>query len=217
MIKHHDSHIDHHLTEAQLRYLLDRFADRNAFFLETIELPETIALPEHDCDTAISHDVKIISPPYRAARGARSCVQLGTVPCGLWGPIMGDPPIDEAEVQHAPRGNRAWTSRLVDRPARQTRAVTVIAGPHEEKCPRCGGSGECISLDIQSPQPTKSPYGSNPMTYACSDCAGTGTKRHACILYTAFGGPAAPQEPGDPGCKDPAASAAFWQEHALAK
>jgi len=138
MIKHNDSHVDHGLTEGQLRYLLDRFADRKAFFLETIELPE----------------------------------QLGTVPCGLYGPIMDDPPIDEATVLHEHRGTRAWTSRLVARPMRPTRMVTVIAGPHEE---------------------------------------------HSCILYTAFGGPASPQEPGDPGCKDPVASAAFWREHALAK
>lgn len=37
----------------------------------------------------------------------------------------------------------------------------------------------------------------------------------ACVLYTAFGGPVAPQEPGDPGCKDADASRAFWAEHAL--
>lgn len=36
-----------------------------------------------------------------------------------------------------------------------------------------------------------------------------------CVLFTAFGGPLAPQEPGDPGCKDPDASRAFWAEHAL--
>jgi len=136
MIKHNDSHVDHGLTADQLRYLLDRFAGRHAFFLETIELPE----------------------------------HLGMVPCGLWGPIMGDPPVDEAPVLHEPRGTRAWTSRIVDRPTRQTRKVTVIAGPHDG---------------------------------------------HACVLFTAFGGPASPQEPGDPGCKDPVASAAFWREHAL--
>ena len=138
MIRHPDSHDDHGLTEAQLRYILDRFADRSAFFIETIELP----------------------------------ADLGTVPCGLHGPIMGDAPIAEAEISYAARGDRTWPSRLVDRAARQTRQVTVIAGPHEE---------------------------------------------HACTLYTAFGGPLAPQEPGDPGCKDPTASAAFWREHALAK
>jgi len=138
MIKHRDSHVDHNLTEEQIRYLFDRFADRNAFFLETLELP----------------------------------AQLGNVPCGLWGPIMGDPPVNETEVLHERRGARAWTSRVVERPTRPTRTITVIAGPHDN----------------------------NP-----------------CVLYTAFGGPAAPQEPGDPGCKDPAASAAFWREHALAK
>ena len=138
MIKHHDSHIDHGLTEEQLRYLLDRFADRAAFFLETIELPD----------------------------------QLGTVPCGLYGPVMGDSPIVETEVVHEKRGTRAWTSRLVERGTRPTRMVTVIAGPHDG---------------------------------------------NACMLYTAFGGPASPQEPGDPACKDPDASAVFWRDHALAK
>ncbi len=138
MIRHRDSHVDHDLTEAQLRHLLDRFADRGAFFLETVELPE----------------------------------DLGTVPCGLWGPVMGDPPIGEEQVSYQRRGNRAWASRLVERPTRPTRLVTVIAGPHDGA---------------------------------------------PCVLYTAFGGPPAPQENGDPGCKDPAASAAFWREHALAK
>lgn len=79
-------------------------------------------------------------------------LELGTVPCGLHGPIMGDPPLAELEVTHAVRGDRAWKSRLVDRAARQVRTVTVIAGPH---------AGE------------------------------------PCVLYTAFGGPLAPQEPGD--------------------
>jgi hypothetical protein len=37
-----------------------------------------------------------------------------------------------------------------------------------------------------------------------------------CVLYTAFGGPVAPQEPNDPGCRDTAASQKFWAEHALA-
>lgn len=96
---------------------------------------------------------------------------LGTVPCGLYGPTMGDS-IKEDEVTYATRGVRTWISRLVDLPARQQHELTVIAGPHDG---------------------------------------------HPCVLYTAFGGPAAPQEPGDPGCKDLAKSAAFWREHALSK
>jgi hypothetical protein len=138
MIKHPDSHVDHGLTEAQLQHLLECFADRSGFFVETITLPS----------------------------------DLGTVPCGLYGPAMGDPAIREDEITHARRGERAWDSRLIDLPTRQQHEVTVIAGPHDG---------------------------------------------HACVLYTAFGGPAAPQEPGDPGCKDPSTSAAFWRQHALAR
>jgi hypothetical protein len=98
--------------------------------------------------------------------------ELGTVPCNLYGPLVGDPAIREDEVTYARRGDRAWDSRLIDLPPRQQHEVTVIAGPHDG---------------------------------------------HPCVLYTAFGGPTAPQEPSDPGCKDPVASAAFWREHALAR
>ena len=138
MIRHRNSHVDHDLTEAQLRYLLDRFADRRAFFIETITLP----------------------------------TELGTVPCGLYGPLMGDLAISEDEVTYSRRGERVWDSRLIALPTRQQHEVTVIAGPHDG---------------------------------------------HACVLFTAFGGPSAPQEPGVPNCKDPAENAAFWREHALAK
>src|SRR4029077_18884023 len=120
----------------QICYLLERFADRQAFFLETLELPE----------------------------------ELGTVPCALWGPVMGDPRILEKDVVYAPRGTRAWTSRLVDRPARPTRLITVIAGPHTEPCPRCHED----SSDLHP---------------RCSeDRCKAGQLHHACVLYTAFGG-----------------------------
>jgi hypothetical protein len=138
MLKHKDSHLDHNLTPAQLDWLFSQFSDRAGFFIETVELPET----------------------------------LGKVPCDLFGPLVGDEPIPESEVHYAKRGERAWESRLIEVAyPRNTRKVTVIAGPHDG---------------------------------------------HACVLYTAFGGPAAPQEPGDPGCKDPEASRAFWAQHALA-
>ena len=137
MIKHHDSHLDHNLTAAQVAHVLAHFADRSAFFCETFEIPR----------------------------------ELGGVPCGLYGPLLGDPPVGDAEVTLACRGTRTWTSRLVARPMRSFQTVVVIGGPHDG---------------------------------------------HPCILYTIYGGPLAPQEPGDPGCKDPAASAAFWRDHALA-
>lgn len=38
---------------------------------------------------------------------------------------------------------------------------------------------------------------------------------YPCVLYTAFGGPLAPREPGDPSCDDSPVSLAFWSTHAL--
>lgn len=138
MKRHADSHVDHGLTPAQVAHILERFADRQAFFIETFEFS----------------------------------VELGTVPCALWGPAMGDAPVCPDHVHLEQRGSRSWRSRMVGYPSRQTRTVTVIAGPHD----------------------------GDP-----------------CILFTAFGGPASPQEPDDPDCKDVEASRAYWAEHALAR
>ena len=175
MKKHAESHLDHNLTDAQIAFILDRFAARDAFFIETVELP----------------------------------TELGTVPCGLHGPLVGDPPVPEEVVTRATRGTRTWRSRLVDRAPQQVRTVTVIAGPHEETCTTCAGTGERQSLDI--------PYGNHPMVYPCTACASVGKIKHACIVYTMYGGPLAPQEPDDPACKNVDASRAFWAAHALSK
>lgn len=133
------SHVDHGLSQAQVDWLVSRFADRKAFFIETVELP----------------------------------AELGTVPCGLYGPEMGDAPVGEGEVVYQRRGARENESRLVNRPVRPTNMITVIAGPHD------GDS---------------------------------------CVLYTAFGGPLAPKEPGDPTLKpeEREKSEHFWCAHALA-
>lgn len=159
MKKHKASHFDHGLNEAQVDFLMERFADRDAFFIETVELPE----------------------------------ELGTVPCGLHGPLVGSAPVEENEVTYAKRGTRAWNSRLVDRPKQQVRTVTVIAGPHEDDC------------------------GSSHWEKQCIRCHGEGKIKHACIVYTMYGGPLAPQEPDDPGCKDVVASRQFWTVHALTR
>ena len=55
--------------------------------------------------------------------------ELGAVPCGLCGPIMGDEPVYAPWGQ---RAGRAWRSRLIDAPTRPTRQITVIGGPHED-------------------------------------------------------------------------------------
>jgi hypothetical protein len=197
MIKHAESHLDHNLTEAQVAFILERFADKRAFFIETIELPDA----------------------------------LGTVPCGLHGPLVGGTPIVEADVTYAKRGTREWTSRLIDRAPQAVRTVTVIAGPHEEKCWHCDGSGGIGEWKARIP---------------CGTCD-HGKVKHACILYTCYGGPCAPQEPGDLKAQKNAveaqrlglsdltdehktltakrdalrekltASRAFWSEHALSR
>jgi hypothetical protein len=172
MIKHRDSHLDHGLTDVQVRHLLGRFADRDGFFVETFTLP-----PE-----------------------------LGTVPCGLYGPVVGDSPIGEEEVEYAPRGSRAWRSRLIALPPRPQHEVTVIAGPHEATCAECDGRGRWTGI-----------FPAPPLSEVCGACDGIGRVKYRCVLYTAFGGPLAPQEPDDPGCKDRATSAEFWRAHALAK
>lgn len=56
---------------------------------------------------------------------------LGTLPCGLYGPLAGDPPIKEEEVFFQARGNRPYLSRLIRRPLRPSRQVVAIAGPYE--------------------------------------------------------------------------------------
>ena len=184
MIKHGESHLDHNLTAAQIAYVMERFADRETFFIETFELPE----------------------------------ELGTVPCGLYGPLMGDPPVPESEVTRAPRGSRTWSSRLVDRPARPCQQVTVIAGPHEETCKSthdvlriggCNGTGKVEQAGMHA--------GAGWHEETCPRCKGLGKIHHACIVYTMFGGPLAPQEPGDPSCKDVEAATAVWAVHALAR
>ena len=132
------SHLDHGLSDKQINYLKETFADRDGFFIQSVVLPG----------------------------------DLGTVPCGLHGPLMGDDSVPDSEVEMVVRGNRPNPSRLCQRPTRPTRTVTVIAGP----------SGD-----------------------------------EPCVLYTAFGGPLAPKEPGDKSLSDEerAKSEAFWAEHAL--
>lgn len=99
---------------------------------------------------------------------------LQEVLCGIYGPSVGDEPVAETDVTYVIRGARKCASRMVARPNRPTRTLTVIAGPNDGK---------------------------------------------PCVLYTSYGGPCAPREPGDPGIAswdDIVAARAFWAEHALA-
>lgn len=204
---HQISHRDHGFDMAQWAHILEKYTDRDAFFIDTFELPE----------------------------------ELGMVTNELYGPSSGDPPVAESEVVYAKRGDREWDTRFVKKPKRPTRFVRVIAGPHEEECPECGGSGLA-----RSPFNWYSDSG-----ISCEACEGAKVLKHACILYTAYGvasidTPQSPKEVGDVGKRrkelhakirmtpvhalnrqaldtayfdidrELAAAQTFWAEHALA-
>lgn len=99
---------------------------------------------------------------------------LLSLECGLYGPIMGDGPVDERDVRYAVRNNRKWSTRVARRESmRMTRLMTVVAGPHDGL---------------------------------------------PCVLFTAYGGPPAPREPGDPSLatlEQIQESREFWSKHAL--
>lgn len=118
---------------------------------------------------------------------------LGDVPCGLFGPIMGDPPIPSALVEMRRRGDRKYDSRMISVFDPVGTDWIKLGGKHLNTRERCSRLLTVIA----------GPY-----------------KEHACVLYTAFGGPVAPKEPGDLSDVDTeetrAKSIAFWAEHALA-
>lgn len=138
---HPESHLDHNLSPAHVEWLLQKFADRDGFFVGTFSIPDHLPL----------------------------------LTCGLHGPAVGDPPVPENEVTYEVRKGRKCATRVVERELVPTRLVTIVAGPHDGK---------------------------------------------PCVLYTSYGGPEAPREPGDPSLstwEDVQKSRAFWAEHALSK
>jgi hypothetical protein len=56
-----------------------------------------------------------------------------TAECGIHGPSTGGPPVPESEVVYKIREGRRYPSRMVDRPTRPMRTVTVIGGKYKGK------------------------------------------------------------------------------------
>lgn len=77
--------------------------------------------------------------------------ELGSVPCALYGPSMGDDPIPESCVSYAVRGGRAGESRLIDKGSRASRLITVISGPHD-------GRGCVLFTAFGGPQSPREPF-----------------------------------------------------------
>jgi len=66
------SHLDHNLSPAHVAFIRERFGDRTAFFLETVELPE--GLPAVPCNLhgpATGSDPVLEAEVFYEVRGAR--------------------------------------------------------------------------------------------------------------------------------------------------
>lgn len=128
------SHLDHGLTEAQVKHIENLFRNRDAFFIETVELPS----------------------------------ELGNVPCGLHGPLMGDDPVPEDEVEYVRRGERAGQTRMCKRGVRNVSQLTVIAGPHKDE--ETGEKFDCVLYTaFGGPLAPKEPFDASPEEKAASD------------------------------------------------
>ena len=112
-----------------------------------------------------------LTPLIRAVTLPSGCPDVEN---GLYGPACGDAPVTDDEVTL----ERPWADRLVARPTRPTRLLTIVAVPEFRDVPEKG-------------------------------------KR--LVAFTAYGGPMAPQNPEDPGNRDPEGARVFWSQHALAR
>ena len=60
-------------------------------------------------------------------------VGLNDLPSALWGPLAGDPPVEEEDedLYYEVRGLRPGESRMVNRHTRPWRTMVVVAGPYD--------------------------------------------------------------------------------------
>jgi hypothetical protein len=118
--------------------------------------------------------------------------ELPALSCALRGPVVGNPPVADAEVTMRSRNGRAWESRM----------LTDLNKPFVRVALAQGVWG----------------YTADPTSRIVTVIGGP-ADGFPCVLYTAYGGPLAPREPGDLSLPESerAASEAFWAEHALAE
>jgi len=120
-----ESHLDHNVSTAILNHVLKTFADRDGFFIETIELP-----PE-----------------------------LGTLSCALYGPEMGDAPVEDGpDVFMGQRQGRNNPTRFIQKPSRPTNRMTIIAGPNKDDAGHIIAGQECVLYTLYGgPPATREP------------------------------------------------------------
>jgi hypothetical protein len=84
-------------------------------------------------EAQLEHVLRQEAPAGRVhAQTVELPIELGTVRCALYGPIMGDAPVEEnSDVFYQRRGERKGESRMVVQPLRDVRTVTIVTGPHD--------------------------------------------------------------------------------------
>lgn len=82
----------------------------------------------------------------------------------LYGPACGDAPVTDAEVTLERRGDRPWADRLVARPKRPSRLLTIIAVPEFRDVPEKGKRLVCFTAygGPQAPQHPDDPGNRDP-------------------------------------------------------
>ena len=90
------AHADHNITQDQLDWVNSH--------------PEISKLPDGE------FMIKVLAMPDF----------LKDAQCALYGPSVGDEPVQESEVVYKTRGNRAKPSRMIDKPTRPARNLVVI-------------------------------------------------------------------------------------------
>lgn len=99
---HADSHADHGVQLAHIQWVI-KYKNPHSLFDGKGVFAETFDIPK----------------------------DLPPIPCGLYGPIMGDKPIKDSEVFMIVRGNRKGPSRLINKPKRPSRMLSIICGLHD--------------------------------------------------------------------------------------
>lgn len=98
------------------------------------KLPYTVYHADHGVSDRHIKELALYSVPRSGffLKTVRLPMGFDDLMTGLYGPVMGDPPVREDQVEYRVRNNRKGESRVVARPHRRTRLMTMI-GIRDEK------------------------------------------------------------------------------------
>lgn len=133
------THLDHGLLQQHWGWILD-----------------VAGMHRHECEKTGT-----LTPLIRTVELPPGCPDVEN---GLYGPACGDAPVGDAEVTLERRGDRPWADRLVARPKRPSRLLTIIAVPEFRDCPEKGMRLVCFTAygGPQAPQHPDDPSNRDP-------------------------------------------------------